>query len=98
LTDYIAQLLGNLPIVHRVGGLIKVVDGETGFSYADNAPATLAATMRQALAVFREQPERIKAMQQAAVERIRRLHTWDKVLDEYLQLYRQALRLAGREG
>ncbi len=96
LTDYIAQLLGNLPIVHRVGGLIKVVDGATGFSYGDNEPATLAATMRQALAVYREQPERIRAMQRAAVERIRQYHTWDTVLDEYLRLYRQALQMAGR--
>ncbi len=96
LTDYIAQLLGNLPIVHRVGGLIKVVDGETGFSYGDDAPATLAQTMRRALSIYHQQPERIKAMQQSAVERIKQVHTWEKVLDDYILLYQQAMRMAGR--
>jgi starch synthase len=35
LTDYIAQLAGNLPIVHHVGGLVKVEDGVTGFAFKD---------------------------------------------------------------
>ena len=37
-------------------------------------------------------------MQMAAVERIARLHTWEKVMDDYLLLYRQARNLypAGR--
>ena len=34
LTDYIAQLFGNIPVVHHVGGLVKVVDGETGVAYS----------------------------------------------------------------
>ena len=47
LTDYIAQLLGNLPIVHRVGGLVKVIDGETGFSYTGNSAGALAELLRR---------------------------------------------------
>ena len=90
LTDYIAQLLGNLPVVHRVGGLVKVQDGETGFAYANNTPKTLAAAMQRASAVFRDDPARIQEMQRAAVERIQRYHTWEKVMEEYLRLYRQA--------
>ena len=90
LTDYIAQLLGNLPVVHRVGGLVKVQDGETGFAYANNTPQTLAAAMQRASAVFRDDPARIQEMQRAAVERIQRYHTWEKVMEEYLRLYRQA--------
>ena len=33
LTDLKAQLMGALPIVAKVGGLVKVKDGQTGFCY-----------------------------------------------------------------
>lgn len=91
LTDYIAQLLGNLPIVHRVGGLVKVLDGETGFTYANSTPQALSAAILRSLAVFKDDPARIRTMQHAAVERIRQHHTWEKVMEEYHQLYRQAV-------
>ena len=97
LTDYIAQLLGNLPVVHRVGGLVKVLDGETGFTYTSNTPQSLSAVMLRALAVFEDDPARIRTMQHAAVERIRQHHTWEKVMDEYLQLYRQAVQQVRQE-
>jgi starch synthase len=91
LTDYIAQLLGNLPIVHRVGGLVKVIDGETGFSYNENTAKSLAAAIARALTQYREHPDMIRSMQKAAVNRIARSHTWEKVMEAYLQLYRQAM-------
>ena len=91
LTDYIAQLLGNLPIVHRVGGLVKVIDGETGFAYDDNSAGALADAMRRAMSVFAQGPEAMLAMQTAAVERIDRQHTWRHVMDAYLALYREAM-------
>jgi starch synthase len=92
LTDYIAQLYGNLPVVHHVGGLVKVLDGETGFTYQEHAPEALAAAMQQALQLHRHDQARLAAMQRAAVERIRSRHTWQQVSQDYLALYRQALR------
>jgi starch synthase len=91
LTDYIAQLFGNLPVVHHVGGLVKVIDGETGFAYQDHTPEALAAAMRQALHLYRHDCGRIGTMQRAAVERIRSHHTWRQAVQEYSALYRQAL-------
>ncbi len=96
LTDYIAQLLGNLPIVHRVGGLVKVINGVTGFSYSEDSSASLSAVIAEALAVYRRDPKTIRSMQVAAVDRIRQHHTWEKVRDGYLYLYRQAMRMAER--
>ncbi len=90
LTDYIAQLLGNLPIVHRVGGLVKVIDGETGFSYVGNSAGALAETMQRAMVVYRRSKGAIERMQVAAVDRIDRQHTWQVVMDAYMDLYRQA--------
>ena len=94
LTDYMAQLLGNLPIVHHVGGLVKVLDGRTGFSYRKHTPEALARAMRRALALFRDDPAGIRTMQRQAVEEILEHHTWDKVMASYLALYRDAQAMA----
>ncbi len=90
LTDFIAQLFGNLPIVHRVGGLVKVVDGETGLSYIKHTPAALSTAMQRGMALYREHPAKIRVMQRQAVERIRERHTWQVVMKQYLQLYQEA--------
>uniref|UniRef100_UPI0040572CBD glycogen synthase n=1 Tax=Candidatus Electronema sp. TaxID=2698783 RepID=UPI0040572CBD len=92
LTDYIAQLFGNLPVAHHVGGLVKVLDGETGFAYQEHAPEALAAAMQQALGLHRSDPARLDAMRRAAVARIHERHTWERVMQDYLALYRQAMR------
>jgi len=94
LTDYIAQLLGNIPIVHHVGGLVKVLDGRTGFAYNDHASAALAEAMQRSLALYSEDPEKLKKMQQAAVQRIRSHHSWQKVMQDYMGLYRDALEMS----
>lgn len=91
LTDYIAQLFGNLPIVHHIGGLVKVKDGETGFSYPEHKSAALMGAMQTALQTFRANPKKIQTMQQAAVKAIHDTYTWDKVLTRYLALYHEAL-------
>jgi starch synthase len=90
LTDYIAQLMGNLPVVHRVGGLVKVTDGETGFAYSSNTPKALTEAIARALQLYRQEPATIRRMQQAAVTRILERHTWDKVMEAYMELYRKA--------
>jgi starch synthase len=91
LTDYISQLFGNLPIVHHVGGLVKVLDRETGFAYQEHTPDALAETMRQALSLYCNTPDQLTAMRQKAVQRIRTHHSWRQVMEDYLSLYQQAL-------
>lgn len=92
LTDYIAQLFGNLPIVHHVGGLVKVEDGITGFAYREHNTAALMGAMQRALSIFRSFPQQIIEMQKAAVENIYTNYTWDMVLNRYLSLYQDALK------
>jgi starch synthase len=89
LTDYIAQLFGNIPIVHHVGGLVKVLDGKTGFGYAHNTREDLVEAIMRALACYDDQ-QCMRGMQKDAVVRIYKNHTWDKVMKRYLQLYRQS--------
>ncbi len=98
LTDFIAQLFGNLPIVHRVGGLVKVEDEVTGFSYIQHNPVALQAAMERALRWYHLHPEKIRAMQRQAVQRIYEKYSWDKVMRQYLGLYRQARDNMGNGG
>jgi starch synthase len=97
LTDYIAQLAGNLPIVHHVGGLVKVEDGVTGFAFTDYSSDALMAAMLHAITVFKQSPGQILAMQKAAAKKVRQKYTWDKVVLRYLELYKKAgdMRISG---
>ena len=88
MTDYIAQLFGNLPIVHHIGGLVKVIDGVTGFAYLENSPENLCQAMHRALATFQDKPL-IRTMQREAVENIEQKHTWKRVMQAYVQLYKK---------
>jgi starch synthase len=94
LTDYIAQLAGNLPVVHHVGGLVKVEDCVTGFAFKDFSSDALTTAMVRAMRAYRETPEKIIEMQQTAAKRIPEKHSWDKVVHRYLDLYEKALVMA----
>jgi starch synthase len=88
LTDFIAQLFGNIPVVHHVGGLVKVKDGVTGIAYRGNAPDRLLEALQKALVLYDDQPLK-RNIQRQAVEEIRRKYTWTKVMRKYLELYRE---------
>ena len=90
LTDFIAQLFGNLPIVHHVGGLIKVEDELTGFAYPENSTASLLEAISRAMTKFHE-PALIREMQKTAVQRITERYTWKVVKNHYIKLYQRAL-------
>ena len=94
LTDYIAQLAGNLPVEHHVGGLIKVEDGVTGFAFKDYSSGALMTAMTRAMRTFRNTPEKIIDMQEAAARRINEKYSWDKIVHRYLELYAKALDMA----
>ena len=92
LTDFYAQLMGNVPIVHRVGGLVKTVDGRFGFSYV-GGKRELVTAIRRALKAYREPGKRtLRKIQVAAVKNVLENFTWGKVLEKkYLPLYETAI-------
>ncbi|MDP3028787.1 MAG: glycogen/starch synthase [Deltaproteobacteria bacterium] len=90
LTDFMAQLMGNVPIVHLTGGLVKVIDGQTGFGYTDHNPEALVQTIEKALAIYRDTPAVLRQIQRKAVEAIDSRYTWDRVLGRYISLYQKA--------
>ncbi|MGW8195432.1 MAG: glycosyltransferase, partial [Desulforhopalus sp.] len=89
LTDFIAQLFGNVPIVHHVGGLVKVINNVTGLAFRKNLPGGIIDAFKRALLLYEDKP-RLRQIQLEAVREITRHYTWEKVKDKYLQLYRRA--------
>ncbi len=93
LTDYFAQLMGNVPIVHRVGGLVKTIDGRFGYSYLGGAPELLAVIERALRAYHRTRTTTLRKIQVTAAEHVRTNCSWERVLEKkYLPLYRQIIR------
>ncbi len=88
LTDFIAQIFGSIPVVHRVGGLVKVRDGQTGFSYDEHSPGALAAAVQRTTDLYVQNPRTLDEIRRRAFAEIFSVHTWDRVLaDAYLPLY-----------
>ncbi len=96
LTDYIAQLFGAVPVVHHVGGLVKVQDGKTGIAYGEGSADALCEALDRALRLF-EDKKRLRTMQRVAVSEIRKKYTWDVVKGHYLALYGKAKEQRARE-
>jgi starch synthase len=98
LTDYYAQLMGTIPVVHRVGGLVKVRDGVTGFSYETQSTSALIEVVRKCSRLHRVDPALLERIRKKAFEEIFTEHSWDKAArDGYIPLYESALRSIGQE-
>jgi starch synthase len=91
LVDLTAQLYGTLPVVHQVGGLVKVKDGKTGFSYLGEAKE-LCQKLHEVITLYRSDRERIRVMQMQAAQTVLKRYTWGHVFTEgYLPLYKQVV-------
>lgn len=88
LTDFEAQLVGTIPVVNRTGGLMKVIDGETGFTFSGIDEFT--SKLLYCDNIFKTNPDIIKLIQKQAYDNIMNNYTWDIVAREkYLPLFRR---------
>ncbi|MFP4365136.1 MAG: glycogen synthase [Spirochaetia bacterium] len=93
LTDFTAQLFGTIPIVHGVGGLKKVIPGETGYAYPGKDGKGLSDTVKTAASDFLHNPEKLNQIRKNAITCIYAQYTWPKIVKEqYLPLYKELLR------
>ncbi|MGI5172056.1 glycogen/starch synthase [Treponema sp. OMZ 840] len=88
LEDFIAQLYGTIPIAHACGGLQKIVDGKTGFLYADNTPDTLARILSALAAKKQKNPDFFTALAAKAAQYVQNEYSWKKIISTaYIPLY-----------
>lgn len=92
LTDLTAQAYGSLPIVHAVGGLVKIRDEETGFSFEEYSAHALEKTLHRALKLYQTDPEGLKNIRIRAFSELEKYRTWNIVFQAaYLPLYKKLL-------
>ena len=93
LTDFIAQLFANLPVVRETGGLVKVKDGFNGFTYKEFSPFALKNALYRAVRIWKENLDFIEQMQKNGIMNIYKNYTWDKVVKKYIRLYEKAVNM-----
>ncbi len=87
LTDLIAQLYGNIPVVRLTGGLVKVKDGYNGIGYKEHSKTALFNAIIKALNLYNKDKNAVISMQKNAIREIYEKYTWDKVANRYEGLY-----------
>jgi starch synthase len=88
LTDLFAQMMGNLPIVHAVGGLVKVLPGVTGYSYKEHSVEALVTAIEETISDYLGNPQQLERLRRQAFAEVFEHYTWEKVLKQgYLPLY-----------
>lgn len=83
LTDLKAQLMGTLPIVHRVGGLVKVIDDRTGFSYSKNQGGGFWGAFLRSYRLWGESPAKIVEMRRNAFMSVLEDYQWPRILEDH---------------
>jgi starch synthase len=94
LNQMYSQRYGALPIVRGVGGLEDTVEnGVTGFKFHELSADALYYTALWAIQIYRNDPQRFRAMQIRAMEKNQ---GWNVSAQQYEALYRLARRLRRR--
>ena len=87
LTDFEAQIAGSLPIVHKTGGLQKVINNVTGFVYDDFDK--LCDILLKCEDLYYSSPINIEQIKKKAYMLIRDNYTWEKVVENrYIPLFK----------
>jgi len=88
LNQMYSQRYGTPPIVHATGGLTDTVeDGVTGFIFSPMTAEAFLASIRRALAVYRNK----KAWSRIQRNGMTRDFSWEKSAEDYLALYKAVL-------
>ncbi len=89
LTQMIAMRYGTLPLVRNTGGLADTVsDGETGFVFGPYTSTALAAKMKEAILLYRDNPTKFTRM----MKHVMRVDfSWAHQVKEYMRLYQKLI-------
>lgn len=90
LEDFIANIYASLPVAHRTGGLNKIINKKTGYTYAPNTSENLVAALTLAITTKMENPSKISKMIVNGFDNVGINYQWNNVIkNKYLPLYEE---------
>lgn len=90
LTDLIAQLMANIPLVRSTGGLVKIEEGVNGLCFKDLTETEIESVFFKAITLYRDSYEEFLSMRKKGVEIVKNEYTWKRVVSSYIELYEEA--------
>lgn len=88
LEDFIAQIYGTIPVAHATGGLKKIINGKSGFTYSPNNADVLLSVLDELIANRDGDPHFYDDMIKSAAEYVRDNYTWKIVANnKYVPFY-----------
>jgi starch synthase len=91
LTDLIAQLMGNIPVARKTGGLVKVIDEKTGISFEDLSVTALENAISRAITLYVKSRPSFLEMRKEGCRVATEHYSWEQVVPRYIDLYEKAV-------
>lgn len=89
LEDFIAQIYGTIPVAHGTGGLKKIVNGTSGFTYSPNNAEVLLSVLDGIIANKNSDSHYYDELIKSAACYVRDNYTWQTVCNQkYIPYYR----------
>jgi len=79
LEDFIAQIYGTIPVAHFTGGLKKIINGKTGFTYSPNTAEILLETILPLINHKIQQPSYYDSLISNTAKYLKENYTWKTV-------------------
>lgn len=93
LEDFIASLLGTVPVAHATGGLRKIEDGVTGYLYEPNQASVLAEKLIALTRSVSADSRQLEQIIQTAARTVHNRYSWEAVVkNQYVPLYGKLLK------
>lgn len=88
LEDFIAQIYATIPVAHSTGGLKKIINGKTGFTYSPNNAQTLYDTLDNLIQNKIANSNYFDSLISDSVKYLKETYTWKIVTQrKYIPLY-----------
>ena len=88
LEDFIAQIYGTIPIAHSTGGLKKIVNGKSGFTYSPNTSDRLLLVLNEVIKNKECSPDYYLDLIKSAADYVKENYSWHIVANQrYVPFY-----------
>lgn len=91
LEDFIAQIYGTIPLAHATGGLNKIINGKTGFTYLQNTEEQLTGEIEKLISLKTNNDKSLNTIIKNACQSVKENYSWDFVSEKYLNFFTNIL-------